>query len=121
MPRTNAMKKLLDFLNELDKRRMSYDLEHSRFDSIMVKVFGPDEYWEIEFFVDSELEVQIFKDSPMTVIGNPKAERLTRALLKTNDDAEAEMKRWLRDASGKIRPLIPRKQARPRAGTRKAR
>jgi hypothetical protein len=112
------MQKLLDFVNELDKRRMPYELEHSRLDAIMVKIFGPGEYWEVEFFPDNEVEVEIFKDTPMTVIGNPKAERLTRRLLKTIDEAEVEMKDWLRDARGKIRPRIPRKDGRPRAGGR---
>ena len=115
MPRINAFQKLLSFLDELAKRRVPYDLEHSRYDAVMVKIFDPDEYWEVEFFPDGEVEVQIFKDSPMTVIGNPRAERLTRELLKSHDQDEVEMQRSIRDARGRLLPRVPRKQTRRRA------
>ena len=53
------MKKLIDFLNKLEKRKIYYRLNKVR-DSIMVEVAVPGQRWEIEFFADSHVEVEKF-------------------------------------------------------------
>ncbi len=56
----NAMQKLLDFLAKLEQRKIYYKLNSVR-DAIMVEVSVPGEYWEIEFFADGNIEVEVFK------------------------------------------------------------
>ncbi|MBI3468134.1 MAG: hypothetical protein HY000_34440 [Planctomycetes bacterium] len=51
---------LLDFLERLEKHRISYRLEHNRPESIMVVVAVPGERWEVEFMQDGEVEVERF-------------------------------------------------------------
>ena len=48
-------------LNNLEKRKIHYRLEHNREDFIMVNVAVPGERWEIEFSDDGRIE--IFKNS----------------------------------------------------------
>ena len=57
------MKKLLNFLNNLEKRKIHYRLEHNREDFIMVNVAVPGGRWEIEFSDDGRIEIEIFKNS----------------------------------------------------------
>jgi hypothetical protein len=51
--------RLLQFLDELEEVHIYYDLKHSR-DSILVRVDVPTGMWEIEFFEDGTLEVELF-------------------------------------------------------------
>jgi hypothetical protein len=55
------MEGLLDFLNQLDRRGIHYDLGHHRDDSVMVKAQVPGAYWEVEFFADGHTEVEVFR------------------------------------------------------------
>lgn len=55
----NPFGKLLQFLDQLEEVKIHYDLKHSR-DSLMVSVFLPVGMWEIEFFEDGTLEVELF-------------------------------------------------------------
>ena len=54
-----SFRKLLDFLDRLEKARIWYRLEHIR-DSVMVLLSVPGERWEVEFFEDGRVEVERF-------------------------------------------------------------
>lgn len=54
------MKKLLAFLDRLDVGRIHYTLAHFR-DSITVEIAVPAEKWEVEFFADGRVEVEVFR------------------------------------------------------------
>jgi hypothetical protein len=56
----NPFGRLLEFLDQLEEAGLHYDLKHVR-DSIMVSVYIPAGMWEIEFFEDGTLEVELFK------------------------------------------------------------
>ena len=58
----NPFRKLLAFLDQLERDKVWYRLEHVR-DSIMVMVFAPGERWEVEFFEDGTVEVERFRSS----------------------------------------------------------
>lgn len=53
------MEKLLAFLDRLDAGRVHYTLGHFR-DSISVQISVPGERWEVEFFGDEHIEVEVF-------------------------------------------------------------
>jgi len=55
-----AMRRLLDFLDRLEREKIWYRLEHIR-DSLMVETAVPGERWEIEFFADGHVEVERFR------------------------------------------------------------
>jgi hypothetical protein len=59
----NAMETLLAFLVNLEERKISYRLEHNRDDSIMALIAVPGERWEVEFFADGKIEVEVFGNS----------------------------------------------------------
>lgn len=56
----NPLQKLLDFLSELDNRSIYYKLNCVR-DAIMVEVAVPGQRWEVEFFADGEIEIEVFE------------------------------------------------------------
>jgi hypothetical protein len=56
--KNEAFSKLLAFLERLEKVKISYSLEHSRDDAILVSLVVPGEYWEIEFLADGEIEIE---------------------------------------------------------------
>jgi hypothetical protein len=68
----NPLQKLLDFLIELDNRKISYQLSNPRDYAIMVEVAVPGERWEAEFFADGHVEVEIFR-SVDGIIGGEEA------------------------------------------------
>jgi len=57
------METLLAFLVNLEERKISYRLEHNREDSIMALIAVPGERWEVEFFADGKIEVEVFGNS----------------------------------------------------------
>jgi len=57
----SSFQKLLDFLVKLDDRKIHYTLAHHREEAIMVFISVPGERWEVEFFADSHVEIEIFK------------------------------------------------------------
>jgi hypothetical protein len=72
---TNPLEKLLDFLRRLDDARIFYRLSRPRTEAVMVEIVVPGERWEVEFFADAHLEVEIF--GPSTgVIGEDTLETL---------------------------------------------
>ena len=53
------MKKLLCFLEELDKRKIYYRINKIR-ESILIEVAVPGQRWEVEFFEDDHVEIEKF-------------------------------------------------------------
>lgn len=51
--------KALAFLDELEKNKFAYKLDHVR-NALMVIVNVPGERWEVEFFEDGEIEIERF-------------------------------------------------------------
>jgi hypothetical protein len=74
------MQPLLTFLSELEERKVHFTLEHNRAEAIMVLVAVPGERWEIEFFSDGTLEVEIFS-AGTGVISDARAQELLQQLL----------------------------------------
>ena len=54
-----TIKSLVDFLDELESRKLCYTLSKIR-DSILVEVPVPGQLWEIEFMVDGSIEIEKF-------------------------------------------------------------
>jgi hypothetical protein len=59
----NQFSKLLAFLERLDKAKIHYTMEHSREDAVMIIAFAPGEYWEIEFLLDDEVEIERYRSN----------------------------------------------------------
>ena len=55
------MTKLLKFLHRLDECKIHYRIEHNREESVMVITDVPGQKWEIEFFGNGNVEIEIFK------------------------------------------------------------
>ena len=49
---------LLSLLNRLSEAKITYQLRHSRNDAIMVLVYAPGQYWEIDITSDGEVEIE---------------------------------------------------------------
>lgn len=77
----NAMQRLLDFLEKLDHHKIYYRLSRPREEAIMVEVVVPGERWEVEFFADSSVEVEIFSKSS-GVAGDIDAEQSLQRLFE---------------------------------------
>jgi hypothetical protein len=72
----NPLQKLLDFLSDLDERKIFHKLSRVRPEAIMVEIAVPGERWEVEFFTDGHLEVEVFGPSPGIVGGEEALQRL---------------------------------------------
>jgi hypothetical protein len=53
--------RLLDFLNRLDRVRISYKLGHTRPDSVMIDISLPGWRWEVEFMVDGSIDIERYR------------------------------------------------------------
>jgi hypothetical protein len=53
--------RFLAFLERLDRAKIAYRIEHSREHAIMVLVFAPGEYWEVEFLDSGEIDVERYR------------------------------------------------------------
>lgn len=73
--RGSGMRTLLDFLNRLSQAKIHYDLDQCREDAVVVFVTVPGERWEVEFFADGAVEVEVFR-SDGTIQGEEELERL---------------------------------------------
>jgi hypothetical protein len=60
---TTPRPQLLEFLGQLNQVRISYTLAHNQDEAIMVLIAVPGERWEIEFFADGSVEVEVFVSS----------------------------------------------------------
>ena len=74
----NSLQQLLDFLCRLEKSKIVFHLQHNRDESIMVLIAVPGERWEVEFFADGSVEVEIFGGSKGKVSGRESCEQLAR-------------------------------------------
>jgi hypothetical protein len=74
------MEKLVAFLAELDVRTIHYDLASHREGAIMVKVAVPGELWEVEYFADGTVEIEIFRS-----VGMFEEEELVRLLSENSE------------------------------------
>lgn len=57
----STMTALLDFIDQLDKARIYYELRSHIPRAVSVHVAVPGERWEIEFHEDGEIDVEIFR------------------------------------------------------------
>jgi hypothetical protein len=57
----NQFSNFLAFLERLSEAKITYSLEHSRDDAVMVTVVSPGVYWEIEFLEDGHVEVERYR------------------------------------------------------------
>lgn len=53
--------RLVDMLNRLDAAHLSYRLDHTRPDSIMIDVAVPGWRWEIEFMADGSVDIERYR------------------------------------------------------------
>lgn len=51
-------KKLLNFLNQLEEKKIYYKLNKVRTEAVMVEVAVPGQRWEIEFMEDDTIEIE---------------------------------------------------------------
>jgi hypothetical protein len=57
----SAMAKLLEFLERLDELGIAFSLKHIRYDTVMVLAHVPGQYWEVEFFEDGHVEIEVYQ------------------------------------------------------------
>jgi hypothetical protein len=60
---SNSLQKLLDFLDQCERRKIYFTLGRSRTEAIMVHIDAPSEKWEVEFFADGHVEIEVFRSS----------------------------------------------------------
>jgi hypothetical protein len=77
----NAMEKLLIFLGKLEKMKIFYRLSHPREETIMVEIAVPGERWEVEYFSDGAVEVEVFT----SLHGVEEEEALSRLFAKHSE------------------------------------
>ncbi|OIK08522.1 hypothetical protein BIV59_19915 [Bacillus sp. MUM 13] len=53
-------KYLINFLNKLEEKNISYKLNKVRNDAIMVEIAIPGQRWEVEFMADGTVEIEKF-------------------------------------------------------------
>ena len=56
----NAFQDLLAFLERLEKAKIFFTLAHTRPETIAVEIVVPGERWEVEFFADGNVEIEVF-------------------------------------------------------------
>ncbi len=59
----NTFSNFLLFLEELERRKIAYDLTHHRPDTLMVQLYVPGQRWEVEFYADGQIELEVFQES----------------------------------------------------------
>jgi hypothetical protein len=84
-PETNAFQGFLDFLRRLEEARIHYSLAHFRDETVAVEVVVPGERWEIEFFADGSVEVEVFSSVGPAGIELEGAEAIERLFAKHAD------------------------------------
>ena len=71
----NSLTKLIEFLARLETAKLHYELGHFR-DSIAVLVAAPGARWEVEFFEDGHVEVEVFRSNGVEADADGAVERL---------------------------------------------
>lgn len=56
------MDRLLEFLDQLESRKIYFNLNRIR-DSILVEIAVPGQRWEVEFFADEDIQVEKYISS----------------------------------------------------------
>jgi hypothetical protein len=56
-----SLESLMSFLDKLDKASIHYGLSRVRPETVMAEIRVPGERWEVEFFNDGHVEVEVFK------------------------------------------------------------
>lgn len=74
----NIYERLLEFLVQLEAKRIHYTLEHNRDEAVMVLIAAPGERWEVEFFADGHVETEAFRSDGV----------------KGDEEAEAELEKF---------------------------
>ena len=54
---------LLQFLRDLKAANIYFRLDHCRDDTILVDIAVPGERWEVEFFEDGLVDVEVFRST----------------------------------------------------------
>jgi|SRR5882724_4082921 len=80
--------RLLAFLERLDNAKIDYMLEHSRAEALMVLVYSPTGYWEIEFTSDGDIEIERYRSD-----GRVEDEAIIDQLFASWADEEAPTSR----------------------------
>jgi hypothetical protein len=89
----NPFEKMLDYLDELERRNIYYTLSKHR-DAIMANIALPGWLWEVEFFADGRVEVEIFRTQGGVIAGELAEQEFAR-LLREDDEAERALGRKL--------------------------
>ena len=53
--------RMLDFLEQLRRRKIFFSLSRERVDAIMVTIVVPGERWEVEYLRDGTVDVEVFR------------------------------------------------------------
>ncbi len=59
----DQFRRLLDFLERLEAAGLYFTLQYLRENSVLTTVFAPGARWEIEFFDDGNVDVEVFESS----------------------------------------------------------
>ncbi len=81
---SNSLGKLLSFLNQLDDANIAYYIEHPRDETLMVNISADNERWEVEFYADGDIEVEVFYGEGPDV--ELEGEEALARLFENNDD-----------------------------------
>ncbi len=65
----NPPQKVFDFLDQRDQEHIHYTLTRVRDYALMVEVVVPGERWEVEFYADGQVGVEIFRSDPDGMLG----------------------------------------------------
>lgn len=75
--KVNSLEKFLNFLMRLESNKIHYDLKCVRGEAIMALISVPGERWEVEFFIDGHVEVEVFRTTAARKLeGEDALERL---------------------------------------------
>jgi hypothetical protein len=81
----DSLTQLLEFPTEVERRKISYRLEHNRGEALLVIIAVPGQRWEAEFFSDGRIELERF--GPSSGVAAMTADELVRLLSPHSDGA----------------------------------
>lgn len=79
------LQKLLNFLNDLTVHGIFFRLERHRDEAVMVLVDVPGERWEVEFFADGGVEIEIFRSDGRILSGDEAEKAMDRLITDFGD------------------------------------
>lgn len=83
----NSMQKLIDFLERLRGADIPFRLDSVR-EAVMVAVMVPGEHWEVEFFPDGHVEVEVYTSDSGAEEGFEDESSLERLFAEAAEAAE---------------------------------